>query len=97
MDPQPLAPYDGNGYGRSLYWQYYARQTAFANKEYCLCWENNDPDITIVPSYKNLHLDPKCHRINISIKCQNKVAGCPESFEKTQEELEIMFNNFYKS
>lgn len=92
-----MAPFDGQGYGKSCYWEYYARQVAFDNKEYCLCWDNSGPNIRISPNYNHLKTDPKSHEIKITIECANKQLGCPLSFKETEKELEVMFKNFYKA
>jgi len=78
------------------YWEYYARQMAFNNKEYCLCWEINPPSIKVSPSLLKDKSDPKYTEIRINLQCTNKKFTCSKDFSKTERELEVKFKDFYK-
>lgn len=78
------------------YWEYYALQMAFYNKEYCLCWENSPPSIKVSPSLMTDKNDPKYTEVRINLQCAKKKFTCTTNFSKTERELEIKFKDFYK-
>lgn len=80
-----MLPYDGSGYGSSLYWKKLAYTTAKNNGEYCVCWEENYPTISMScdGTYK------------ASVECFEKQNGCKLSFEETNKEISRLFRKFY--
>jgi hypothetical protein len=91
-----MFPCDGTGYGKSMYWEYVAKQVAFIHNEYCFCWDKSPPNIIVSPNYDALKIDPKSHVIKIKISCVQKFGDCCPNFSKTESQLEVMFKNFYK-
>lgn len=81
-----MTPYDGSGYGHSIYWRMQMKEIAESNGETCKCWKENEPKITFVGD-KNFE---------IVIECKEKKEDCNEKFEITQKELLSKFKNFHK-
>ncbi len=82
-----MIPYDGAGYGKSLFWTWQMRSIALQNNEECYCWENQMPNIIFKPSDDV---------IKIKIKCASKTALCKNGFPDTEKALKEIFIRMYK-
>jgi hypothetical protein len=81
-----MIPYDGQGYGRSIYWQNQAIDIAKNNSEKCDCWSETPPFIEFRDGGEF------CLKVN----CWDKTDACKVSFPKTEAELTNKFLRFYK-
>lgn len=81
-----MIPYDGTGYGRSIYWETKTKQVARKNHEYCPCWDFISPIIKL----------SKDGEYQIKVKCYSKCDTCVSEFPKTNEKMTFLFRRFYK-
>jgi hypothetical protein len=79
-----MQPFDGSGYGVSMYWRWKMKEIAEENKESCPCWIQKEPIITFKED----------SGFDITISCQDKT--CDKTFCKTEKELVDKFKIFYK-
>jgi len=83
-----MIPFDGTGYGRSLYWAISARDIARQNGELCPCWDKKIPEL-----YYRTKTGYMCD-IKIKVKCAD--GNCNDvNFEKKQGEIVKKFKEFY--
>ncbi len=90
-----MQPYDGSGYGISMYWRNTMKDIANESGEACPCWSNEEPLIKFIPT----ELHKNCTEVNhfkISVQCSSKKEECRSSFQKTEIELVNKFKTFYK-
>jgi len=81
-----MTPYDGSGYGHSIYWRTQMKIIAEYNSETCKCWSENEPKMNFVGDKE----------FEIVISCSDKKDDCKDKFEVTQKELTEKFKNFHK-
>lgn len=80
-----MTPYDGSGYGISMYWRSQMKDIANESGESCPCWENTEPLITFNQG----------EQISITVKCQEKTEKCRVDFNTTEIEFMKKFKEFY--
>ena len=81
-----MAPYDGSGYGHSVYWRKTMLEIAESNGEICKCWVKDNPTLNFCGE----------ESFEIVIECKEKKEDCSNTFKDTQKELLSKFKNFYK-
>lgn len=81
-----MIPFDGTGFGRSLYWEMKAKDIARKKHEFCPCWENHNPvvELSTDGSY------------TVLVQCFNSGTGCLTDFSLTNEKMSKLFKKFYK-
>lgn len=90
-----MTPYDGSGYGISIYWRKQMKDIANESGEQCPCWHNTEPLIKFVaPSSPKECTDVR--EFTISVQCPQKTDECKAAFQTTEAELIKRFKNFYK-
>jgi hypothetical protein len=82
-----MIPYDGSGYGHSLYWRMQMKEIALEKGEICKCWDKTEPKINFIGDKDEFQM---------TIECKDKTEQCVPSFEATQLELTDKFKVFYK-
>jgi hypothetical protein len=82
-----MAPYDGSGYGHSIYWRNKMKEIAQEKKETCSCWSKDEPAINFCGERDQFEM---------TISCKEKTSECVKSFPETQAELVNKFKIFYK-
>jgi hypothetical protein len=80
-----MMPYDGSGYGHSVYWHSKMKEIAKQNNELCACWKENEPKINFIGDREDFAVEIKCHNM------------CISSFQKTQAQFTEQFKTFYKT
>lgn len=81
-----MTPYDGTGYGASIYWRSQMKDIAAKNNEACPCWQYQEPRIEFVEG-EDFKLKVACG----SIRCDQR-----NGFSNTERELVDKFKVFYK-
>ncbi len=81
-----MTPYDGSGYGISMYWRNQMKEIAEKNNETCRCWSSNEPLICFNEG----------NDLTITIECPKKTEECKTNFNVTEVELVNKFKVFYK-
>lgn len=81
-----MTPYDGSGYGHSIYWRSQLKEIAEKNGEKCTCWEKNEPHMTFSGDSD----------FKIVVSCKPKQETCIGEFDLTQREILEKFKNFHK-
>lgn len=81
-----MAPFDGSGYGHSIYWRRQMLEIAEANGELCKCWIKDTPTLNFCGE----------ENFEIVIECKEKKEDCNDSFKETQKQLLSKFKHFYK-
>lgn len=90
-----MQPYDGSGYGISMYWRSKMKDIANESGEACPCWHNEEPLIKfIAPEVSQDCTDVKDFKI--SVQCSHKTNICKTEFKTTEIELVKRFKTFYK-
>ncbi len=87
-----MIPYDGFGYGKSIYWHVEAKSIAKANNEDCFCWGEDLPRLIIKSK------DGSLRTVKVKIGCyleDGKLLKC-RSFSNTELALSEKFKEFYK-
>lgn len=90
-----MTPYDGSGYGISMYWRSQMKDIANQSGEECPCWSNSEPSINFISKEFNEDLTD-VREFRISVKCKKKTDLCNTSFNNTEKELLNKFKIFYK-
>jgi hypothetical protein len=80
-----MIPFDGTGYGRSIYWQMKAKEVAKRKHEYCPCWDLNNP--VIRPSQEG--------KLDMKIHCFLRSTECRVDFHRTEKVLTRKFKEMY--
>ncbi len=81
-----MQPYDGSGYGISMYWRSQMKDIANESGEACPCWQNEEPKINFIGG----------DEVTIKIECVEKTENCKVDFNTTQIEFMRKFKEFYK-
>lgn len=81
-----MIPFDGSGYGVSMYWRNEMKHIAKKNEESCFCWEQQEPLIKFNEG----------DNVTMSIECAEKTSECTKSFRKTEIQFICQFKEFYK-
>lgn len=81
-----MQPYDGHGFGKSIYWTWQAASIGRQNGEACFCWDEAKPTLEIKPDVE----------LTIKVTCAAKSLYCRNDFPKTEEKLKELFKEFYK-
>jgi hypothetical protein len=81
-----MIPYDGSGYGVSIYWRSQMKDIADESGEACACWKNEEPTINFLDG----------ENISIKIECKEKTEKCKVDFNTTEIEFMKRFKEFYK-
>lgn len=79
-----MQPYDGTGYGASLYWRSQMKDLAANNGEFCPCWSSKEPKIRFEGE----------DGLKLKVECEDKTCGT--TFERTEKDLVNRFRTFYK-
>lgn len=79
-----MTPYDGTGYGASIYWRSVMKDLANESGEACPCWTKDEPKIDFNGD----------HGLEIKVTCQAK--DCDKTFPQTEKRLVGRFMEFYK-
>lgn len=90
-----MTPYDGSGYGISMYWRNTMKDIANESGESCPCWNNDEPLIKFIPPKS----PRECTDVNdfkIAVQCSQKTDECKKNFSATEIELIRKFKEFYK-
>lgn len=90
-----MIPYDGSGYGISMYWRNQMKDIANESGEACSCWKQNEPLINFIPP-DSVSDSKDIKAFKISIKCSQKTDECKFDFKNTETELVKKFKEFYK-
>lgn len=80
-----MIPYDGSGYGVSMYWRYQMKGIAEQCGESCPCWSTKEPLIKF--NSENIFM--------VSIECFEKTIDCKPTFHTTEAELMKKFQSLY--
>ncbi len=90
-----MQPYDGSGYGISMYWRKTMKDIANESGEACPCWHIEEPLIKFnAPELNQDCADVK--EFKISVQCSLKTQDCKSNFQATEIELVKRFKIFYK-
>lgn len=82
-----MLSFDGQGYGRSEYWEMMSSYAIEFKHEKCSCWDKGKPHF-------QLKSDPSMHKsIRIEIVC--KSLGCNAKFEESSKYMLKKFHQFY--
>ncbi len=81
-----MTPYDGSGYGQSMYWRRQLKEIANEKNETCQCWDRNEPKMYFKGDRK----------FEIIISCNEIQDNCKKNFDRTQKEILERFKNFHK-
>ncbi len=81
-----MLTFDGTGCGKSDYWHQVAYRTAKEFGEDCSCWHEKPLEVRFLPD-----------DFKVKINCWEKKSTCTKSFEKTEQAIEKMFKDFYKT
>ena len=81
-----MTPYDGTGYGASIYWRSQMKDIASKNNETCPCWQYQEPKINFIDG----------EQLQLKVECGPICALPRNGFSVTERELVDKFKVFYK-
>lgn len=81
-----MIPFDGTGFGRSLYWEMRTKEIARKNNEYCPCWDLRNP---VIEFSSDGHY-------NVLVGCSMPMDTCIQNFDQTNAKMTKLFKKFYK-
>lgn len=80
-----MMPFDGLGYGCSIYWNTVIKQVGKDQGEECPCWADHLPQVIFQP-------EP----FTVKVRCASKQVTCKTDFTQTEQALTEKFLRFYK-